>query len=118
MCNGGWEDGAWFACCPSCVSVGYEEESIGCMAERGHSYYKGVGTGILRGGYYMCSGGDRSVVQLRPNRVGRVLCELKGVQTLKGRWKACSLHVGELVRENGADGELVVHVVWEVHKTV
>jgi len=67
-------------------------------------------------GYYLYSGDDRFVVQFRPNQVGRVVSDLKGVQSLKGRWKSCSLHVGELVREDGADGELVVHVVREVHE--
>ena len=67
------------------------------------------------GGCYLCGGGDGLVVQFRSSRVGRVLCDLKGVQSFGGCGEACSLHVSELVCEDGSNSVLVVHVVWGIH---
>jgi len=55
-----------------------------------------------------------SLRSLRGYRVGRVIGNFQGIQSLGGRLEAGSLHMSELVSEDISDGGFVVHVVREV----
>jgi hypothetical protein len=75
LCNGGRDEGVYGVCDPSSLSTSYQEETVGCMAERRHGKGKGVRAGIIMGGIICVV-----VVLGSPSSSAEPGMDLKGVQ--------------------------------------
>ena len=63
------------------------------------------------GGQYLRNVGVVVIVDLWDDGVGRVFRYLEGVQSFRGSWESCGLHLCELVFNGHGNGGLEVYFV-------